>query len=158
MLQYLGRLPTIPEYYKEMINNSVDLSLEPKQCCPFHQEDTPSFSYSASKGVWRCFGGCKCGGDVIALHKKNYHLQTREEAEKSLKALCGMRDVIPQTLELTTTEVFVNEDKISDEVTYLKAIALANCPTRWLELDYVMSKIPVDNIELADLVRKWTEE
>ena len=47
-----GRLPTIPEYYMDFINKNVDLTKEPKQCCPFHKEDTPSFSYSAMKKVW----------------------------------------------------------------------------------------------------------
>lgn len=33
-------------------------------CCPFHKEKTPSFSVSANKGIFKCFG-CGQGGDVI---------------------------------------------------------------------------------------------
>lgn len=33
-------------------------------CCPFHHEKTPSFSVSADKGLYHCFG-CKAGGNVI---------------------------------------------------------------------------------------------
>ena len=83
----VGRFPTIPEYYTLMINSSVDLIEEPKQCCPFHHEDTPSFSYSVSKNVWRCFGGCHTGGDVIELHRMNYHIRSREEAKQSLQRI-----------------------------------------------------------------------
>lgn len=83
MDEIIGRLPTIPEYYQRFIDQKVNLLWEPKQCCPFHKEDTPSFSYSVEKDVWRCFGACKCGGDVVALHRKNYHLKSREDALRS---------------------------------------------------------------------------
>ena len=43
---------TIPEYFSKYINNSIDLNTTPKVCCPFHQEDTPSFSYSALMKKW----------------------------------------------------------------------------------------------------------
>lgn len=35
-----------------------------KACCPFHQEDTPSFGVDTEKGLSYCFG-CKQGGDVF---------------------------------------------------------------------------------------------
>ena len=153
MLEKTGRLPTIPEYYKEMINRSVDLLENPKQCCPFHTEDTPSFSYSAERGKWRCFGGCKCGGDVIDLHRKNYRLATRQDAERSLNALCG----IVKRVEIYKENVnlYVSENKVEQEEIYQKAILLANCPDKWVELDYFMSKTPIDLMGLTDLVNKW---
>ena len=84
-------LISIPEYFTRFIDRSIDLTKIPKICCPFHEEDTPSFSYSSEKGLWRCFGACKVGGDVIALHQKNYRLRSRREAEDSLYKLLGLR-------------------------------------------------------------------
>ena len=78
-----GRMPTVPEYYEEQINQGVDLIMYPKQCCPFHQENTPSFSYNIATGRWSCFGKCHAHGDVIDMHQRWFHFSTREEAEKT---------------------------------------------------------------------------
>lgn len=147
-----GRRPTIPEYYRDFIDKNIDLTESPKQCCPFHQEDTPSFSYSADKNVWRCFGGCHTGGDVVDLHRINYHLNSREEALKSLNAIYG---VIERVELKSVNNNLVDEDKIESNTAYAKALILADRPERWLELDYVMSKYPVSTIELNELVHKW---
>lgn len=154
MTEIIGRLPSIPEYYALFINKKVDLLSEPKQCCPFHKEDTPSFSYSAERDVWRCFGACKCGGDVVELHRKNYHLRTRAEADKSLRAMFHMPER-PVCLR-AGSEFIINEDKVELDSTYAKACVLADTPERWLALDYVMSIYPVSLQDLQELVREWS--
>jgi len=54
--------------------------------CPFHSEDTPSFSVSPSKQIYYCFG-CHKGGDVVHfimdVEKCNYPQALRLLAERS---------------------------------------------------------------------------
>ena len=41
--------------------------------CPFHNEKTPSFSVSPTKGIFKCFG-CGAGGDHISFIMKKENL------------------------------------------------------------------------------------
>jgi len=153
----IGRLPTIPEYFRQHINKDVDLESEPKQFCPFHEDkDSPSFSYSRERSVWRCFGGCKCGGDVIELHRKNFKFKSRKDAETSLKGIYQVYEDKVQNLE--QEEVLINPEKIEFESVYQKALIMATNPKRWLELDYTMSIYPVEAVSLKDLIEKWENE
>lgn len=42
-------------------------------CCPFHNEKTPSFSVSPSKGIFKCFG-CGKAGNVVNFIMEHEHL------------------------------------------------------------------------------------
>ena len=52
-----------------------------KGLCPFHDEKSPSFHVTPSKGFWYCFG-CGEGGDVIGFLQKIEHLNFTEVVEK----------------------------------------------------------------------------
>ena len=136
-------LPSIPEYFARFIDSSIDLNQTPKICCPFHKEDTPSFSYSADKGVWRCFGACKTGGDVIAMHRVNFKLRSREEAEKSLYKLLGYQAPKGSGLHQRDPPV-ANESQVRAKTSYANALLVARSPDDWDELDYIMSQYPPD--------------
>ena len=52
-----------------------------KGLCPFHDEKSPSFHVTPSKGYFHCFG-CQVGGDVIAFVMKIDHLSFAETVER----------------------------------------------------------------------------
>jgi DNA primase len=55
-------------------NNHVGL-------CPFHQENTPSFSVDPEQNVFHCFG-CQEGGDAIAYYQKLNNLDFLEAIDQ----------------------------------------------------------------------------
>ncbi len=64
--------------------------------CPFHSEDTPSFSVSPGKQIYYCFG-CHKGGDVIHfimdIEKLGYYDSLKYLAERSGIALPESDDI-----------------------------------------------------------------
>ncbi len=139
-------LPSIPDYFKKYVDKSIDLSATPHIPCPFHGE-IHGKSFSFKDGIWSCFGACHVyGADVIELHRRNYKLGSREEAELSLRRLYGLPLRAVPTFR--KREVKVSEEHITGLALYNRALKCATDPNSWLELDYILSKVPYDIAEL----------
>lgn len=152
----LSKLPSVPQYYKQYVDTTVDLDEMPYQACPFHNETNGrSFSYSKQLGIWRCFGACHCGGNVIDLHKLNYHLKSREEAEKSLCNLYGIE--IDNSVSFNSEEIEVDQNRVYRNRVLTCAMNMAHTPEDYVELDYIVSKVPYDvkDLELYCSVRGY---
>ena len=64
--------------------------------CPFHQEKTPSFSVSPSKGIFKCFG-CGKAGDSVTFLMEHEHMSYVE----ALRYLARKYNIEIQEEELT---------------------------------------------------------
>ena len=87
----------------EVISDYVTLrkkGVNYQACCPFHNEKTPSFVVSPSKGVYKCFG-CGKGGNAITFVMEHESLSYTE----ALKAVARKYGIEVQEREMT------NEDK-----------------------------------------------
>ncbi len=71
-------------------------------CCPFHNEKTPSFSVSPTKGIFKCFG-CGKAGSAVTFVMEHEHL-TYSEALKYLGKKYGIEVVEKEETEEDTQE------------------------------------------------------
>lgn len=77
-------------------------------CCPFHNEKTPSFVVSPSKGVFKCFG-CGKGGNAVTFVMEHEHMTYPE----ALKAVAKRYGIEVREKELTPEEVARNDNRES---------------------------------------------
>jgi DNA primase len=68
--------------------------------CPFHNEKTPSFTVSPSKGIFKCFG-CGKGGNSVNFIMEHEHLSYPE----ALKYLASKYHIEIEEKELTKEDV-----------------------------------------------------
>ncbi|MFR9651045.1 MAG: DNA primase [Rikenellaceae bacterium] len=77
-------------------------------CCPFHNEKTPSFVVSPSKGIYRCFG-CGKGGSVVSFVMEHDGLSYPE----ALKVIAKKYGIEVHERELTEEQVAQNNNRES---------------------------------------------
>ena len=70
-----------------------------KGCCPFHNEKTPSFVVSPSKGIFKCFG-CNEGGNVIHFIQKYNNMNFPQAVEY----LAGRHNINYEKREMSPKE------------------------------------------------------
>ena len=77
-------------------------------CCPFHNEKTPSFVVSPSKGVYKCFG-CGKGGNAVTFVMEHEGVSYPE----ALKIVAKRYGIEIQEREQTEEDVRRNNDRES---------------------------------------------
>ncbi len=77
-------------------------------CCPFHNEKTPSFSVSPSKGIFKCFGCGKAGNSVkfVMEHESLSYVE-------ALRYLARKYHIEIKERELTAEELAVQSERES---------------------------------------------
>lgn len=97
-------------------------------CCPFHNEKTPSFSVSPTKGIYHCFGCGKTGSAVrfVMEHEsmsyvealkylaKKYGIEVREK-EETAEEIASRQRRESLMLVLDYTERFFQESLMTQE-------------------------------------------
>ena len=104
--------------------------------CPFHNEKTPSFSVSPSKGIFHCFG-CGVGGDVISFIMQKEGLSYPE----AIKFLADKLGILVETNE-------VNKEKYEHRK---KLFAINNEAKLFFYKNLLINDVPKEYIKKRDL-------
>jgi DNA primase len=104
-------------------------------CCPFHNENTPSFHVNPGKQIFKCFG-CGAAGDGIGFVMKHENLTFIE----AVKELAGQHSIVVQVEQLTpeaqakAEEEQRNREAVQIVLNYAAAyFAGTPLPERWTE-------------------------
>ena len=80
-VQYIRERAPIDEVVADYVQLKNAGGGQKKGLCPFHDEKSPSFHVTPSKGYFHCFG-CQTGGDAITFLMKIDHLSFTETIER----------------------------------------------------------------------------
>jgi len=128
----------------DVINDYVHLTKKGANwsaCCPFHQEDSPSFFVNEQKQFYHCFG-CGASGDVFNF------LQNRERVE-----FVEAAKILAQRANIPWPELEKSDNQWRDRLLEINKLAadfyhyvLFNLPAGKIGLEYVQTKrkMPTD--------------
>lgn len=102
--------------------------------CPFHNEKTPSFSVSPSKGIFHCFG-CGVGGDVISFIMQKEGLSYPE----AIKFLADKLGILVETNEVNK-EKYEHRKKLFEINSEAKLFYYKNLLINDIPKDYIKKR------------------
>jgi len=122
--------------------------------CPFHNDKTPSFSVTPSKGLWHCFGKCQKGGDVIAFVMEHQGVSFRHAVELlKAKAPLSLATTKKSTVPKLPSPVKVDAEQHEAlaQVTAYYCSTLKESPEalEYLEKRGLMSSEMIDEFQLG---------
>jgi DNA primase catalytic core len=123
----------------DVIGNRIDLNRQNKALCPFHEEQTPSFSVNAKGQYFHCFG-CGAGGDAIRF----IELSERMSFMEALSVLAGQAGIELPQLDGAALETLKTQRSIEDVLT--------------VTAHYYHRQLPSDAREYLTQARRFTEE
>jgi len=109
--------------------------------CPFHNEKTPSFTVSPSKGIYKCFG-CQKGGNVVNFIMDHEHLTYPE----ALKYLARKYHIEVEEREETPEEIKLKNERESLLILtsyaqkYYSRILVEQLPGQTIGLSYLKER------------------
>lgn len=144
---YSGR---IPDSFIESVTAKTDIvaliqeSIKLKKmganysaCCPFHHEKTPSFTVSAHKQFYHCFG-CGAHGNAISFMMEYQALSFVEAVEK-LAARLGL--TVPRDPhEVQKAQIKSSTTSVLNSVAEFYAFALKNHPAAKTAVNYLKKR------------------
>ena len=95
----------------DLVSESVRLTKKGRNywgLCPFHSEKTPSFSVSADKQIYKCFG-CGKAGNAVTFVMEHEGISYPE----ALKAVAKRYGIEVQERELTEEDIRRNDNRES---------------------------------------------
>ena len=123
--------------------------------CPFHNERTPSFNVSPTKGIYKCFGCGKAGNSVnfVMEHEKftypealrylakKYHIEIQEEVETAEQladksAREGLLAITDFAARFFADQLFNTDEGLSVGLSYFHSRSFSDDTIREFQLGY----------------------